>query len=161
MIFDDSKQIMEIRTGRGWNFQAVLEVPENSPLDLEQENGNLRIERHSGPVRAAIINGDAFVDVSEGPVHLNIENGNADIIGSSAGDFVDIDNGEAEIRDSGAQVTVRVDNGGIIFSPTRIPESQCISARAGNGKTQVLRSWRLCSSSSVRLEVQNGDITIR
>ena len=98
-----------------WNYTGILAVklPARLALDLNADNGSIKVYGMDGDVDAFADNGSIAVDDCKSDVNVETDNGSVYI--GAVGGRVDVqtDNGRVELEDTAGNVEARTDNGSI------------------------------------------------
>lgn len=159
--FDATQGKLIARSGKHWSCRVDVRIPTDVQLDIETVNGDIHVFQRQGETRELSVNGDIKIQGSNGSVHVRTESGNILVKKSDGPIHAESGSGDISIISSGPHCRAKTESGNIIFSPTVLKPSQCIEAYTESGDIKVSRPWKICDQSTVSLQAESGDITIK
>ncbi len=149
-------------TGGGSSPIDVVDVA--GPVDLDVDNGSVRVEGARGPIRVAGDNGIIRVEDSVGDVSLHTDNGAIRTSGIDAG-VVDVStsNGGIELDVATAPRTIRArtDNGPVTVLVPDDGRPWATTTATDNGNVENLLLSSPTAGRSIEARTDNGGISLR
>jgi len=139
-----------------------------TPVYLQDINGNVDIVRAAGSVNINGVNGYVAVSDSGGPSTVKNVNGDVRIARYYGNVTVNFVNGSTVIEDSNGSMDVRDTNGKITLRRVTLPALSYNTLRSSNGsvsattiKTEYLPTPRKFAGLKAKLSARNGDVRIK
>ncbi len=143
---------------RGWNrnFHFTIEVPKNSKILAENENGPLDVQNIEQEISLTTENGPIRVKDCSGVLYLQAENGPVDVSEHNGNISVQMENGPVKVNDcKGNEITIEIENGPVVFKNSEFPT---VNIKGENGPTRV--DIPQLESGDYNVETEHGSIQI-
>jgi hypothetical protein len=141
-----------------------IEVPRDLAIEVEADNGRVGVSNVDGDLRVESDNGS--IELSDISGRITVESDNGRISGRNLINSVtsaDTNNGRIELSFSEPPDTVTAsgDNGSIEVVVPEIDSGYDVTADTSNGSDEILVNDNPESPHKIRLETDNGSITVR